>query len=126
MPTSLAFDTLFKIFLPSDNSDEWLWYIQGAMKIVHEVGLGHTQPSGVSGLLDWVYYHDALSRFTTYHWRRRDTTLKPLDEASPGIRDIRNPLHLKSGPVCRHIYLIISPQLMTYRHLFSLILFMKS
>lgn len=40
---------------------------------------GHSQESDVGHLLDWVYYHDALSRFSMHHWRHKSLTLEAAD-----------------------------------------------
>ncbi|KAI0406920.1 fungal-specific transcription factor domain-containing protein [Xylaria palmicola] len=70
----------FEILLPSENSGEWLFYLQGAMEVVQRAQLGNqTGRSDDSSLLDWVCYHDLMSRFTLYHWRH-----KYLARAAPG------------------------------------------
>lgn len=76
----------FEILLPSENSGEWLWHIRGAMEIIQHVQLGTQSNSvGTSNLIDWVYYHDSLSRFTLYHWRHKSLAAEPtaLTAAAP-------------------------------------------
>ncbi|GAP90992.1 putative zinc-finger transcription factor [Rosellinia necatrix] len=73
----------FEILLPSENSGEWLWYIRGAMEIVQRNE--HFYEGDRSSLVDWVYYHNSLSRFTLFHWRHKylattttDTVMGPI------------------------------------------------
>ncbi|KAI0490185.1 fungal-specific transcription factor domain-containing protein [Xylaria cf. heliscus] len=94
----------FEILLPSENSGEWLWYIRGAMDVVEGAQLGdHPDDSVTRKLLDWVYYHDAMSRFTLFHWRHQyptvqasaDTISRPIP---PLVKDMKaslpqNPTH---------------------------------
>ncbi|KAH9908580.1 fungal-specific transcription factor domain-containing protein [Xylariomycetidae sp. FL2044] len=62
----------FDLIAPSESSGEWLWYIRGAMRIAMEARLGEVcVANGIMDLLDWVHYHDTLSRFAVYHWRRK-------------------------------------------------------
>ncbi|KID85784.1 Zinc-finger transcription factor [Metarhizium guizhouense ARSEF 977] len=58
------------IMLPSASSGEWLWYTRGAMDIVQTTCLKNRwHESDIGRLLDWVYYHDTLSRFPLRHWQ---------------------------------------------------------
>ncbi|KAI1419556.1 fungal-specific transcription factor domain-containing protein [Xylaria sp. FL1777] len=88
----------FEILVPSENSGEWLWYIRGALEIIHRAQLGNKLRYTDNGdLLDWVYFHDSMSRFTLYHWRHKhlavtatDTTTSPVQPIShhlPSIED---------------------------------------
>ncbi|KAI1114770.1 fungal-specific transcription factor domain-containing protein [Nemania sp. NC0429] len=70
----------FEILLPSENSGEWLWHIRGAMEIIQRAQLGTQSDSGsgacsdavgTSSLIDWVYYHNSVSRFALSHWRHK-------------------------------------------------------
>ncbi|RYC65036.1 hypothetical protein CHU98_g1145 [Xylaria longipes] len=70
----------FEILLPLENSGEWFWYIRGAMDVVEGAQLGDQLDHTVTGkLLDWVYYHDSMSRFTLFHWRHQYPTVQPTD-----------------------------------------------
>ncbi|TPX14725.1 uncharacterized protein E0L32_005120 [Thyridium curvatum] len=63
------------IQLPSESSGEWLWYVQGAMRIIEETNLeAKSDDSGVGELLDWVYYHDSLAQFAKRHWGHSTVT----------------------------------------------------
>ncbi|KAI8625235.1 fungal-specific transcription factor domain-containing protein [Xylariaceae sp. FL1651] len=74
----------FEILLPSESSGEWFWYIRGAKEIVQRTQLGQKSSHGDFGsLLDWVYYHDTLSRFTMYHWRHDYVALESAHTSSP-------------------------------------------
>ncbi|KAK8048230.1 hypothetical protein PG994_009960 [Apiospora phragmitis] len=51
----------FEILLPSESSGEWLWHVWGAMDMIRATQLDTQSSFGY--LLDWAYYHEALSRF---------------------------------------------------------------
>ncbi|KAH6653261.1 fungal-specific transcription factor domain-containing protein [Truncatella angustata] len=71
----------FEILLPSESSGEWLWYLLGAMEIIQATRLeDQLQDGDIAYLLEWVYYHNALSRFSMHHWRHK--SLSP-DRDSP-------------------------------------------
>ncbi|KAI1328536.1 fungal-specific transcription factor domain-containing protein [Xylariaceae sp. FL0255] len=77
----------FEILLPLDSSGDWLWYINGALEIVQNAGLREESgPSHVANLLEWVYYHDTLSRFTTCHWRNKNVALEQADTTRANLR----------------------------------------
>ncbi|KAI1266678.1 fungal-specific transcription factor domain-containing protein [Xylariaceae sp. FL1019] len=64
----------FEILLPTESSTEWLWYIRGAMRIVQEAHLESKLGNiRIGSLLEWVYYHHTLSRFTLKNWRHKST-----------------------------------------------------
>jgi hypothetical protein len=87
----------FEILLPVENSDEWLWYIWGAMDTIQATRLkDQSHNSDIGHLLNWAYYHDALSRFPTHHWRRRALDLEATD---PNYSFSRG---LQSSPLARH------------------------
>ncbi|OAX79763.1 hypothetical protein ACJ72_05917 [Emergomyces africanus] len=61
----------FEIHKASCTSGQWKWYIIGAKQIINSSSLHRfSGDSEISALLDWVYYHDALSRFSALHWRQ--------------------------------------------------------
>lgn len=92
----------FEIQLPSENSGEWLWHIRGAMEIIQRAQLGTQSDSiGTSDLIDWVYYHDSLSRFALFHWRHKSLAAEPAAPAQitpypPLLAGRRPPLPLQS------------------------------
>ncbi|KAJ0120840.1 Zinc-finger transcription factor [Diaporthe amygdali] len=88
-----AFETL----QPSEGSGEWLWHIWGAMDTIQATQLKY-QPheSDIGRLLDWVHYHETISRFTVQHWRN-----KPLISWAP-IRNHPGPRDLQSSSLSRH------------------------
>ncbi|KAK1143773.1 hypothetical protein N8T08_006174 [Aspergillus melleus] len=69
----------FELHRASCTSGQWRCYVGGVKKIIN------VSSSGVSGrdgdfsiLLDWVYYHDVLSRFSELHWRsEKDIVIAP-------------------------------------------------
>ncbi|KAI9152310.1 hypothetical protein HJFPF1_09540 [Paramyrothecium foliicola] len=65
------------IFSPSESSAEWLYHIWGVMNMIQATNLGpYSDTSDANHLLDWVYYHDTVSRFSVNHWRRETSWLK--------------------------------------------------
>lgn len=63
-------------------------YFRGLKHLVRTAGLDKLhQNREVAVLLDWVYYHDVLSRFSLQHWRqgakrfsgKRCCTLEPAN-----------------------------------------------
>ncbi|KAI0869826.1 fungal-specific transcription factor domain-containing protein [Hypoxylon argillaceum] len=79
----------FEILLPSESSGEWLCYIRGAMDIVQRAQLGNQLHScRNSKLVDWVYYHDSMSRFTLYHWRHKSLAIETKDTAITPVPQI--------------------------------------
>ncbi|KAJ3541190.1 hypothetical protein NM208_g4721 [Fusarium decemcellulare] len=72
----------FENTLPSESSGEWLWHIWGAMDVVQAAQLKDSSPeSDTSHLLDWVYYHEVVSRFAVHHWRHKSLTQSPSSMA---------------------------------------------
>ncbi|KAI0206245.1 fungal-specific transcription factor domain-containing protein [Astrocystis sublimbata] len=68
----------FEILIPSENSGEWLLYNRGAKNIIESSHLDNQLDDGIiRKLLDWVYYHDAMSQFTLFHWQRKTPRLQP-------------------------------------------------
>ncbi|KAK6860786.1 hypothetical protein PG995_004422 [Apiospora arundinis] len=53
----------------------WLIFLCGTQDIIQITGLdtAHDDPDLVA-LLDWVYYHNALARFSRQHWHRKEFT----------------------------------------------------
>ncbi|KAH6605561.1 hypothetical protein Trco_004714 [Trichoderma cornu-damae] len=66
----------FEIFLPTENSGDWILYVQGAIEIIQHSRLENKLGYGDnSKLVDWVYYHGSMSRFALFHWRHRYLTM---------------------------------------------------
>ncbi|KAK8139352.1 hypothetical protein PG984_002732 [Apiospora sp. TS-2023a] len=84
----------FEVLLPSDSSGEWLWHVWGAMDMIRATHLGDHSAYGF--LLDWVYYHEALSRFAVRHWRHKSLALEAADTKELGSLD------LQSAPLSGH------------------------
>ncbi|KAI3335341.1 fungal-specific transcription factor domain-containing protein [Ustulina deusta] len=80
----------FEILVPSENSGEWLWYIRGATEIVQRARLGNQSNGNIDygDLLDWVYFHDSMSRFTLYHWGHKYLAAKVTDTAINHVHGI--------------------------------------
>ncbi|KAG8163033.1 hypothetical protein KVR01_007511 [Diaporthe batatas] len=75
----------FEILNPLEASGEWLVHTWGAMDVIQTTGL-RDQPCGSNAghLLDWVQYHETISRFTMHHWRHK--SLVPTTTARIGHR----------------------------------------
>ncbi|KAL4861781.1 fungal-specific transcription factor domain-containing protein [Aspergillus spectabilis] len=59
-----------EIHKTSCTTGQWRWYVAGVKRVIAASGLGKGSPDGdLRALLDWVQYHDALSRFSSLHWR---------------------------------------------------------
>ncbi|KAK7908752.1 hypothetical protein PG985_016055 [Apiospora marii] len=84
----------FEILLPSESSGEWLWHVWGAMDMIRATKLSDHSSYGF--LLDWVFYHEALSRFAVRHWRHRSLALEAADPRPNGSSDLHYP------PLTRH------------------------
>ncbi|KAK3291400.1 fungal-specific transcription factor domain-containing protein [Chaetomium fimeti] len=58
----------------SCSSGEWSCYLRSAKDMIQAAGLEELQhDSDLAALLDWVYYHDVLARFSLQHWHREPT-----------------------------------------------------
>ncbi|KXX75786.1 hypothetical protein MMYC01_207443 [Madurella mycetomatis] len=74
----------FEIHRVSCTSGEWTWYLRGVKHIIQAAGLTNTrQDNDLAMLLDWVYYHDVLARFSLRHWHREPAGNPRI---APGIR----------------------------------------
>ncbi|CEJ56417.1 hypothetical protein PMG11_02625 [Penicillium brasilianum] len=82
----------FEIHQSSCTSGQWRSYIIGVKSVIHaSPANAFARDSDFSVLLDWVYYHDVLSRFSLTHWHPPaiESTLMDLDE----------PVEIPSPPV---------------------------
>lgn len=53
-------------------------YLTGVKNIIEAAGLDRLhQDSDLAMLLDWVYYHDVVSRFSQRHWHGESTESSP-------------------------------------------------
>ncbi|KAF2805521.1 uncharacterized protein BDZ99DRAFT_524490 [Mytilinidion resinicola] len=73
----------FEIHQSSCTSSQWTWYLCGVKCMIKSAGLDKIrEDSDLAALLDWVYYHDVLARFTLRHWHREGTVVT----STPSIR----------------------------------------
>ncbi|KAM3084908.1 hypothetical protein ACMFMG_003353 [Clarireedia jacksonii] len=80
----------FEILIPSESSVESLWYIWGAIEIVKITRLrDQSHRSDIGHLLDWLDYHDLLSRFLIHHRRYKSLTLAAPQLSHPGLRGLQ-------------------------------------
>lgn len=53
------------------------------MEVVERAQLGEQSDHSITRqLLDWVYYHDSMSRFTLFHWRNQNPAVQITDKIS--------------------------------------------
>lgn len=53
-------------------SSQWTWYIAGVKDVVQAASVETSDyDNDFATLLDWVYYHDILARFSLLHYRGR-------------------------------------------------------
>lgn len=72
-----------QIYQASCTSGQWRSYIIGVKSVIKASSLDtFKRDSDFNALLDWVYYHDVLSRFSLTHWHppEIDRLLVDLDE----------------------------------------------
>jgi len=67
----------FEVHQASCTSSQWTWYISGVKKVLNAASSKkfRTDSGDLSTLMDWVYYHDVLARFTLRHWKHDPTSL---------------------------------------------------
>ncbi|KAI1274040.1 fungal-specific transcription factor domain-containing protein [Xylaria sp. FL0933] len=89
-----------QILLPSENSGEWLLYIRGATEVVQRAQLeNQSEFTGSEDLLDWVYFHKLMSRFTLYHWRHNYLAVAGTDLTSGPAQHINRYSPLPEEPI---------------------------
>lgn len=85
----------FEIHQASCTSGEWTWYLRGVKNVVRAAGLDALRPQDgdLAVLLDWVYYHDVLARFSLRHWHR---DFKPAPWSSSASSPPSMPANLRA------------------------------
>lgn len=82
----------FEIHQATCTSGEWTWYLAGVKEVIRAAGLDKLrQENDLAVLLDWVYYHDVLSRFSLRHWHRKF-------QAAPWSSDLSSSSSFSSMP----------------------------
>ncbi|KAK4177824.1 fungal-specific transcription factor domain-containing protein [Triangularia setosa] len=62
----------FEAHRSSCTSGEWTTYLENSKKVIQHFGLDKIEGnSDLAMMLDWVSYHDVLSRFSLQHWQKR-------------------------------------------------------
>ncbi|KAK8872548.1 fungal-specific transcription factor domain-containing protein [Apiospora arundinis] len=91
----------YEILLPTESTGEWLFHVWGAMDMIRASELGNASSGHdeFGYLLDWVYYHEALSRFAVRHWRHKSLALETSDSKSSRDLDLQYPSLIKHRPV---------------------------
>jgi hypothetical protein len=87
--------------VPCGSSGDWMLYVWGAMDVAkaHQLqGLLHN--IDISVLLDWVYYHNALSRFTQHHSQQMLLALEATATGDSNTDDVLRQSIARHGPVC--------------------------
>lgn len=91
-----------QILNPLEASGEWLLHTWGAMDMIQATGL-RDQPyeSDAGHLLDWVQYHETISRFTVHHWRHKSLALSTTSiRNGHRAQGFQFPSLTKYRPVC--------------------------
>ncbi|KAL2151662.1 hypothetical protein VTH82DRAFT_6760 [Thermothelomyces myriococcoides] len=71
----------FEIHQAACTSGDWTRYMRGVKHVIHVAGLNDIEHNAdLAALLDWVYYHDVLARFSARHWHR-DPKGRPSNSA---------------------------------------------
>ncbi|CAI7572340.1 unnamed protein product [Penicillium palitans] len=74
----------FEIHQASCTSGQWRSYIIGVKSVIKASSLdAFKRDSDFNTLLDWVYYHDVLSRFSLTHWHPPAIDRPPVDLDDP-------------------------------------------
>ncbi|KAI3317775.1 hypothetical protein HD806DRAFT_514283 [Xylariaceae sp. AK1471] len=76
----------FEIHQASQTSGDWTQYLCGAEKVIRTTSLNTTHDQDAASVLDWVYYHEVMGRFTLKHW----------DDQGKGLRIVINPPDTRS------------------------------
>jgi hypothetical protein len=75
---------------PSDSSCQWEVYGCGAKQIGKQIYSPDQVYDGNAGIiLNWLFYHDALSRFSARHWRRGTIDLEEFERDDQIIRAVQ-------------------------------------
>ncbi|KAJ4347953.1 uncharacterized protein N0V89_009325 [Didymosphaeria variabile] len=62
----------FEVHLSVCTSDDWTKYLCGVKNVIRAASLDRLdKDEDLTILLDWVYYHDVLARFSLRHWYRQ-------------------------------------------------------
>lgn len=59
----------FEIHRASCTSSQWHFFINGVRQVLYASCLSFKWNSGISTMMDWVFYHHSMGRFSTLHWR---------------------------------------------------------
>ncbi|PYH46710.1 uncharacterized protein BP01DRAFT_381142 [Aspergillus saccharolyticus JOP 1030-1] len=108
----------FEIHRASCTSGQWMTYLLGAKRIIQASSL---ESSGEFGpLIDWVYYHDVLSRFSNLHWHSKianpdspssETSAETFSLLSPGMPSVEQTTLTLLSDICDAIS-TLSPEMM--------------
>ncbi|EEY19360.1 conserved hypothetical protein [Verticillium alfalfae VaMs.102] len=80
--------SVFETQQTAETTNQWLFYLRGATSIVrsHSTAAFCSITAG-SSILEWVYYHGLLARFSLRHWRQ------PMQEAKNDAAEYTTPTH---------------------------------
>ncbi|KAM9882761.1 hypothetical protein VDGL01_03074 [Verticillium dahliae] len=80
--------SVFETQQTAETTNQWLFYLRGATSIVrsHSTAAFCSITDG-SSILEWVYYHGLLARFSLRHWRA------PRQEAKDDAAEYTKPTH---------------------------------
>ncbi|AEO64645.1 uncharacterized protein THITE_2086135 [Thermothielavioides terrestris NRRL 8126] len=74
----------FEIHQLTCTSNDWTRYLCGVKGLIRATGLDSAPyDDDLAALLDWVYYHDVLARFSLRHWHRESASKSSRSPLSP-------------------------------------------
>lgn len=93
-----------QILDPSEASGEWLLHTWGAMDTIQATQIKDQPYESETGhLINWVYYHETISRFTVHHWRHKSLVPTTPVGNCPTTRNIHSPSLTRYRPVCEFL-----------------------
>ncbi|KAF3801375.1 hypothetical protein GCG54_00005531 [Colletotrichum gloeosporioides] len=83
----VAASMLLGAFEPLEGTSEWLLHVWGATDMVQATPLRDQTPNNDTGrLLQWVHYHETLSRFAMHHWRHNSLVAEGPSRSARGLQ----------------------------------------
>lgn len=80
---SSANSVVAQVHQSSCTSSSWAYYIAGVKQLIDASSIAKPQEhDDLAALLDWLYYHDVMMRFTLRHWGHGDAEMLSLNPSS--------------------------------------------
>ncbi|KAL6859453.1 fungal-specific transcription factor domain-containing protein [Trichoderma novae-zelandiae] len=89
--------SLYEVLCPGGKTTVWSVHFDGCMTIVKSSYQGHKVSEGEHAtLLDWVFYHNVLYKFSLQHWQRRTTEMAAIAQRDMLIAKIVSTSHFNT------------------------------